>query len=62
MSSVGSCVLFSTTLLKNGVNFSDGGFVSFCQNATKLDTTIFLDRHSLVYHPSKNKQIKGRWI
>ena len=63
MQSVGSCVLFSASLLDKGLAFGTNGFVSFCSTARDLGATIFANTDVRIWHPkSIDHPIKGRLV
>ena len=61
MSSVGSCGLIKSDLIRKGYSFNDGAFVELCRQVKENGYKIILDKKLNIYHPS-NVLINGRWV
>jgi len=62
MSSIGSCCLIRSSLVRDGINFEDGAFVQLCNNVRQANFEVVANKNMFVYHPSRGGLIHSRWI
>jgi len=62
VNSVGSCCLIDCNLLKQDMNFGEGGIPELCKQAREEGFKIYVDRTLKVFHPSLFGYVENRWI